>query len=1044
MIPQRIKMSGFLSYKDEQDIRFGEAPLWMLSGTNGSGKSSVFDAVTFALFGHHRGGSQSALELINKESSTLAVEFDFTSDKQLFRIKRTVKRQKNDKIASTQQVLKKVGPAGDDEWEAISGTEYKTKFDAWIKDKIGLDYETFTSSVLLLQGKAEKLLDSTPAGRAGVLARIVDLERYQKLHGKADDKRRALKSELEGIANQLSGLKEVSEDEYAEVEKLIAAADVARTHTQERIDVLNALELRARRWADTQGKLSGVKLKLADAEKLLGTAIAIEKDHTRLRELRDVLPSVTTIVTERGRIGESERKSERLTIERENASDKRRRTEHALDQGRKKLAGLKKTQNEDDAKKAKLDARLRELSAVLEKVRQVEDAEAEVKRVDGELDRLPREPEKLVHELQTEQERLVALAQHIAVLERLHADRSELTKVVAGEKGARADEARLKADGIKAKADFADLEAKAKAAREDRAAKDQARAEANALARQARELADEFTTMAGQTKCRACGLPLTPQHFADEKTRRATEAAAADKRLKELTDAAGKAAKLEAELSAKEVADRDALGKMRDDYKDAAATLKQAAGDIKRLTDSCRQSYFALPDFFKQKVGRAEPGDWSKATYPDRHDITELSGQAHGIDGVKRKLRAAQKEADDVRALKAKAESARDRLAKARQSVPGGDPEALRQEFAAKQSDETSVVAQMVATKKAISETEGDNDRQQRTLGEVDRELTEIAGKVNLEEASRKQSAEAIDRAKKALPQPWQKALETAGLNDRAKWQDELAALEAKGTEGKFTQLQAARGGLDPLRAEIKQLEAEADTFAPEERRNPDEVRAECATARKELDARNKELLDAKGRKQILDGYLHQRAELNERYKQVDADHNRHKTLAELLGRDRLQRHLVRQAERQIVDYANAVLDRLSSGQLFMRLVEAETGTDKALDLECANRVAGGSAINVAFLSGSQKFRVAVALALGIGQYASKQHRPIESVIIDEGFGCLDRAGRQVMIQELQNLRGHLHCILLVSHQEEFADAFPDGYRFELQDGATKVSRFVR
>ena len=98
----------------------------------------------------------------------------------------------------------------------------------------------------------------------------------------------------------------------------------------------------------------------------------------------------------------------------------------------------------------------------------------------------------------------------------------------------------------------------------------------------------------------------------------------------------------------------------------------------------------------------------------------------------------------------------------------------------------------------------------------------------------------------------------------------------------------------------------------------------------------------------------------------------------------------------------------------------------------------------MAFLSGSQRFRVAVALALGIGQYASKQHRPIESVIIDEGFGCLDRNGRQVMIQELHNLRGHLQCILLVSHQEEFAEAFSDGYHFELHNGSTKVSRFVR
>jgi len=223
-------------------------------------------------------------------------------------------------------------------------------------------------------------------------------------------------------------------------------------------------------------------------------------------------------------------------------------------------------------------------------------------------------------------------------------------------------------------------------------------------------------------------------------------------------------------------------------------------------------------------------------------------------------------------------------------------------------------------------------------------------------------------------------------------------------------------------------------------------VKQLLTAARKELDDREKELRDATKQKTILDGHREQRAKLGDQYKQVDAAHNQYKLLSELLGRDRLQRHLVRQAERQIVDYANAVLDRLSGGQLFLKLVGAEDGaaTDRALELEAYNRVTGGSPINVAFLSGSQRFRVAVSLALAIGQYASRLHRPIESVIIDEGFGCLDRQGRQVMIQELQNLRGHLQCILLVSHQEEFADAFPDGYRFELQNGATKVSRFVR
>jgi exonuclease SbcC len=165
-----------------------------------------------------------------------------------------------------------------------------------------------------------------------------------------------------------------------------------------------------------------------------------------------------------------------------------------------------------------------------------------------------------------------------------------------------------------------------------------------------------------------------------------------------------------------------------------------------------------------------------------------------------------------------------------------------------------------------------------------------------------------------------------------------------------------------------------------------------------------------------------------------------------LLGPKRLQLHLVRQAEQGIVDYANEVLDRLSGGQLYLRLrrEEGEEVTDKALDLEAYNRTAGDAPIGVAFLSGSQRFRVAVSLALGIGQYASHQHRAIESVIIDEGFGCLDRHGRQVMIQELQNLRDHMRCILLVSHQDEFADAFANGYRFELTNGTTQVTRFQR
>jgi len=1043
MIPQRVKLSGFLSYREEQEVRFDGSQLWMLSGTNGSGKSSIFDAVTFALFGHHRGGSQSAGDLINKESGNLSVEFDFTVEKQLYRIKRTVRRQKSDKIASTQQAMRKIDANGD--WEPIPDTNYKARFDAWVRDQIGLDYETFTSSVLLLQGRSEKLLDSTPAGRAGVLARIVDLERYQKLHARADDKRKELKGRLEGIAHRLAAIREVTDEELSAARSQVATAEEARAAVERRIDGLLALEAAAREWDRATKRHTAAREKLALAQGVLATAAAIEKEYARFRELRDVLPAVGVIVTERGRIHESERSTERLIREQSARGDERRRTEHAVEEARLKLTNLKRTLGEDEAKQKALGERLRDLTGILEKARQVEEAEAEVKRLEAELKSLPADPETPVGELEREQERLVVLEQHIAVLERLQADRCELIRVAAAEQTARQEEARLLAEGKTAKEEFGALELKAGTAREDRAHKDCAAAEAQALARRARELADEFESLSGEKTCRACGQPLTSKHFAEEKKARSLAAKEADAKLKSLADAAARARKLEEELTAKESAERDHLAKLRDHYRDAALAVKQAGLDARRLTDSCRKSYFALPDEFKEKISPAEPDDWPKVEYPDRHALAELAARVHGLDAVRRKLTVARDAARKVGELRAKLESAGDRLSRTSAALRAGDPAEIREEFTAKQAEETAVAANITAAKKAILAAEADVERLQGDLNAADRDLIELAGRLHTEEVSRKQSADAVERARKSLPDGWRDTVEAAGLAERGRWQDELDDLAGRDVEKRHADLHAARAGLDALRAEIGELDREVAAFPPEAQRAPENIRAEVEAARGEIDSRHTDLLEAQRAQGILDDYRRQRGELSEECKAVDVEFNRYKLLAELLGRDRLQRHLVRTAEKQIVDHANAVLDRLSGGQLFLKLVGGgEDSTEKALELECSNRVTGGAAINVAFLSGSQRFRVAVALALGIGQYAGKQHRPIESVIIDEGFGCLDRNGRQVMIQELQNLRGHLECILLVSHQEEFAEAFPDGYHFELQNGATRVTRFAR
>ena len=257
MIPRRVKLSGFLSYKDEQEIAFDGSALWMLSGLNGSGKSTIFDAVTYSLYGHHRGGSSNAGELINKESKSLSVEFEFLVDGQAFQIRRTLRRDAKGSPKSTQNIFQLDAASG--KWIAVHDTNLSEGFKTWIRDKIGLDYVTFTSSVLLLQGQAEKLLDSTPKGRSEVLAGIVDLERYQKLHEKADAQRKALKNKLEDVKGRIDVIPDVSDFDMLAAENKIYDAEQERETATKEIERLQNLEFQARQWAEFQTRRDGLQ-----------------------------------------------------------------------------------------------------------------------------------------------------------------------------------------------------------------------------------------------------------------------------------------------------------------------------------------------------------------------------------------------------------------------------------------------------------------------------------------------------------------------------------------------------------------------------------------------------------------------------------------------------------------------------------------------------------------------------------------------------------------------------------------------------------------
>ena len=78
MIPKCVTLENFLSFGKKTEIKFDDdEALWVLGGPNGVGKSAVFDAITYCLFGQHRGGAQAFDQLIRHGANGFMVSFQF-------------------------------------------------------------------------------------------------------------------------------------------------------------------------------------------------------------------------------------------------------------------------------------------------------------------------------------------------------------------------------------------------------------------------------------------------------------------------------------------------------------------------------------------------------------------------------------------------------------------------------------------------------------------------------------------------------------------------------------------------------------------------------------------------------------------------------------------------------------------------------------------------------------------------------------------------------------------------------------------------------
>jgi exonuclease SbcC len=299
MIPVKLQISGFLSYQDMVEVDFNGFSLACISGSNGAGKSSLLDAITWVLFGNARRNDDA---IINSHSKMAEVSLEFLYEGETYLV---IRKKPRNKVTTLDFQIR--SQSGD--WKVLTEKSVR-ETEIRINETLKMEYETFINASFFLQGKADQFAQQKPGDRKRILGNILGLEKweqYQKTAAarrkKVDDEIKELDGRLTEIANELNeeaqrqqhlaeteaareqvarqrSLHETALQGYEKLESALAE----QTRNVERME----LELKAveNRKVDIRSRLEERLKEISEDENLIHDADEIEKQFHQWEEYR--------------------------------------------------------------------------------------------------------------------------------------------------------------------------------------------------------------------------------------------------------------------------------------------------------------------------------------------------------------------------------------------------------------------------------------------------------------------------------------------------------------------------------------------------------------------------------------------------------------------------------------------------------------------------------------------------------------------------------------------------------------------------------------
>jgi DNA repair protein SbcC/Rad50 len=208
MIPIQLTIQGLYSYQEKQTIDFTKltsAGLFGIFGTVGSGKSSILEAITFAVYGRtdrlNLSGDNRYYNMMNLKSNQLLIDFIFETGREQTAYRATVKGKRNSKKF--------------EDVKALERSAYKKQGNDWrpveneaLGQAIGLSYDNFKRTIIIPQGQFQEFLQLGDKERTQMMKELFNLGKYEFYYKVAslESKNNAHKQNVEGQLKQLGAV----------------------------------------------------------------------------------------------------------------------------------------------------------------------------------------------------------------------------------------------------------------------------------------------------------------------------------------------------------------------------------------------------------------------------------------------------------------------------------------------------------------------------------------------------------------------------------------------------------------------------------------------------------------------------------------------------------------------------------------------------------------------------------------------------------------------------------------------------------------------